>query len=108
VGRMDWGLVDGVLPPILSDGSGFTTVPPILSDGSGFTTVKEETWDIRVVVVVDSAGHGRCTRRFAQNARKNAKSLLNPEKTARYTARNAIQSARTKAVKRIDFVRPFL
>jgi len=57
------------------------------------------------VVAVDMAGdHERCTRRFAQNARKNARSLLSPEMTVRYTARIAIQSARTKVVKRRDFV----
>jgi hypothetical protein len=61
------------------------------------------------VVAVDTAeGHGRCIRRFAQNVRKNAKSLLNPEMTVRYTARIAIQSARTKVVKRRDFVSFFL
>jgi hypothetical protein len=63
--------------------------------------LKEETWDIKVVVV-DSAGRGRCTRQFARNARKSAKSRLNPEMIVRYTARNVIQSARTKVVKRRD------
>jgi len=59
---------------------------------------QEVTWDIKKVAAVDTAeGHGRCTRRFAQNVRKNAKSLLNPGMTVRYTARIAIQSARTKA-----------
>lgn len=58
---------------------------------------KEATWDMKKVAAVDTAeGHGRCTRRFAQSVRKNAKSLLNPEMTVRYTARIAIQSARTK------------
>jgi hypothetical protein len=66
---------------------------------------KEVTWHINKVVAVDTAqGHGRCTRRFAQTVRKNAKSLLNPEMTVRYTARIAIQNARAKAVKRRDFV----
>jgi hypothetical protein len=60
------------------------------------------------VVVVDMVGHGRCTRQFARSAKKSAKSRLNPEMTVRYTARIVIQSARTKAVKRRDFVRPFL
>jgi len=55
-------------------------------------------------VVVDSAGHGRCTRQFARSARKSAKSRLNPEMIVRYTAGIAIQSARKKAVKRRDFV----
>lgn len=70
---------------------------------------KEVTWDIKKAVAVDTAeGHERCTKRFAQNARKNAKSLLNPEMTVLYTARIAFQSARTKVVKKRDFVRPFL
>jgi len=69
---------------------------------------KEVTWHINKVVAVDTAElHERCTRRFAQNARKNAKSLLNPEMTVRYTAGIAIQSARTKVVKRRDFVSLF-
>ena len=51
--------------------------------------------------------HGRCTRRFAQNARKNAKSLLSLERTVRYTAGIVIQSVRTKAVKRRDLIRLF-
>jgi len=49
-------------------------------------------------------GQGRCTRRFAQNARKNVKSLLNLEMTVRYIAGIVIQSVRTQAVKRGDFV----
>jgi len=74
--------------------------PIIISSGTKiFSKAKKEaTWDIKKVAAVDTAeGHGRCTRRFAQNVRKNAKSLLNPEMTAQYTARIAIQSARTKA-----------
>ncbi|KPK41181.1 MAG: hypothetical protein AMJ78_06250, partial [Omnitrophica WOR_2 bacterium SM23_29] len=72
-------------------------------------TKKEVKWDISKVAAVDTAeGRERCTRRFAQNVRKNAKSLLNPEMTVRYTARIAIQSARTKVVKRRDFVSLFL
>jgi hypothetical protein len=57
--------------------------------------------------MVGSAGHGRCIKRLAQNVKKNAKSLLNPEKTVRYTARIVIQSVRTKAVKRRDEERGF-
>jgi hypothetical protein len=48
---------------------------------------------------VASAGRGKCTKRFALNARKNAKSLLNREKTVRSIARIVFQSVRTKAVK---------
>jgi len=70
---------------------------------------KEVTWDINQVAAVDTAElHERCTRQFVRSVRKSAKSLLNLEMTVRYTARIAIQSARTKAVKRRDFVRPFL
>ena len=43
-------------------------------------------------------GRGKCTRLRAQNVRKSVKSLLNLEKAVRYTARIAIQSARTKPV----------
>jgi len=59
------------------------------------------TWEIKNLAVED---YGRCTKRFAQNARRNAKSLLNPKKTVQYIARIAFQSVRTKGVKRIDFV----
>jgi len=41
----------------------------------------------------------RCTRRFAKNARRNVKFLLNLAETVPYTARIAFQSARTKIVK---------
>ena len=43
---------------------------------------------------------GKCTRRFAQNARKNAKSRLNLGIIVLYTARIVIQSVRTKVVKK--------
>ncbi len=60
---------------------------------------KEVTWHINKAAAVDTAELlGRCTRRFAQNVKKNAKSLLNPEMTVRYTAGIAFQNARTKAV----------
>ena len=49
-------------------------------------------------VVVDLAGHARCTRQFARSARKSVKSRLNPEMIVLYTARIVILSARTKAV----------
>jgi hypothetical protein len=52
------------------------------------------------VVAVDSAGLGKCTKQFAPSARKNVKFLSNPEMIVRYTARNVIPSARTKAVKK--------
>jgi hypothetical protein len=45
-------------------------------------------------------GLGKCTRQFAQNAKKNAKCLLNPEKAAGlYYVKNVIKRARVKAVK---------
>jgi inner membrane protein involved in colicin E2 resistance len=73
-------------------------------------TKKEITWDLMIeVVAVDSAeGHGRCTRQFARNVRKNAKSLLSPVMTVRYTARTVFQSVKTKVVKRRNFVSLFL
>jgi len=65
---------------------------------------KEVAWDIKKVVAVDSAeGRGRCTRRFVQTVRKNAKSLSNPGMTVRYTAEIVSQSVRAKAVKRRGF-----
>jgi len=45
------------------------------------------------------AGQGRCTRRFAQSARKSVKYLLSPEKTVRYIARTVFLNAKTAAGK---------
>ena len=56
--------------------------------------------DTVVDTAVDSAEvRRRCTKRLALNVKRNAKFLLNPEVTVRYTARIAFQSARTTAVK---------
>jgi hypothetical protein len=74
----------------------------------GFAIAKEEAWDIKVVVVVDLAGQGKCTKQFARNVRKSAKFLLNPEMIVRYIVRIVIQSARTKAVKYNKIVRGLL
>ncbi len=63
---------------------------------------KEATWHMDKVV--DMAVRERCTRRHAQNVKKSAKSLLSRAATVRYTAGNAFQSARTKGVKRRDYV----
>jgi hypothetical protein len=61
---------------------------------------KEEAWHINKVVAADSvAVPGRCTRRFAENVKKNAKCLLNPEKIVRYIAKIVIPNVKTKAVK---------
>jgi hypothetical protein len=50
--------------------------------------------------VVDLVVLGKCLRQFAQNAKRNAKCLLNPEKAAnRYCAESVIRRARVKAVK---------
>ena len=56
---------------------------------------------IKVVVaaVAGSAGQGKCTKRLAQTARKNAKSLSNREMTVPYIARTVFRSARTKDAK---------
>lgn len=59
---------------------------------------KEAAWGINQAAADLAQGQRRCTRLRVQNARKSAKSLLNPEKTVRYTVRIVIQSARTKAV----------
>ena len=59
----------------------------------------EVIWGIKAAAGDMTELQNRCTRRFVPNAKKNAKSLLNPEKTVRYTARIVFPSARTKAVK---------
>lgn len=53
------------------------------------------SWGIKVadLVVVQE----RCTKLFVRNAKRNAKSLLSPGKSVRYTARNAFQSVRIAA-----------
>ena len=49
--------------------------------------------------VVGMAGvRERCTRRHAQNVKKNAKSLLNPTKTVQYTAGSVFRNAKIVAV----------
>ncbi len=49
--------------------------------------------------VVGMAGvRERCTRRHAQNVKKNAKSLLSPAETVLYTARSAFPSVEIVAV----------
>jgi hypothetical protein len=40
----------------------------------------------------------RCTRRHAQNVKKNAKSLLNPAETVPYTARSVFRNAEIATV----------
>ena len=72
------------------------------ADRPVFAIAKEEAWGIRVVGSVD---RGRCTRLFVRNVKKSAKSRLNQEKIVRYIARTAIQSVKTKDVKRKDFVK---
>jgi hypothetical protein len=58
---------------------------------------KEDVWHISKVVDLVQ-GLGRCIRLSAVNAKKNAKYLLNPEKTVRYTVKNVILNVKTKAV----------
>ena len=58
--------------------------------------------------MVDTAeDHGRCIKLFAQSVIKNVAFLLSPAEIGRSTVRIAFQSARKKAVKRIDFVSLF-
>jgi hypothetical protein len=63
---------------------------------------KEETWGIKVAVVL-AAGlavvHEKCTKRFAQIAKRNVKFLLSLEMTVQCIAGIVFQSARIKAVK---------
>jgi hypothetical protein len=47
------------------------------------------TWEKDKVVVDSTERRERCTRRFAQTVRKNARSLSNPAETVQYTARSA-------------------
>jgi hypothetical protein len=47
----------------------------------------------------DTAGHVKCTRPSARIAKRNAKSLLSPEKTARFIAGIVFQNAKIAAVK---------
>jgi len=60
---------------------------------------KEVTWDINKVEADSTEAREKCTRRLAQNAKKNAKFLSSQAVTVRYTARTAFQSAKAKAVK---------
>jgi hypothetical protein len=60
---------------------------------------KEERWRIKVAVVV-SVVLGKCTRRFAQSAKKNAKFLLNLEKAEDlFYAGNVTVRVKVRAVK---------
>ena len=77
-------------------------------------TKKEIQWDINKAVVVDTAmaedtavDRRRCTKRFAQTARKNALSRLSQAETVRFTARNASQSVKIAGVneQRLTFAR---
>jgi hypothetical protein len=62
---------------------------------------KEEVpWLFKVDKVDMTGDHERCTKRFAQNARKNAKSLLNPVGIVRFTAKSATQREKIAVVKR--------
>ena len=65
----------------------------------GGYTNKEEAWDFRTVVD-SAAGPGKCTRRPARTAKRNARSLLNPAKTVPSIARNVSPSTRTAAGKK--------
>ena len=49
---------------------------------------KETTWHLDKMMGMAGVRE-RCTRRHAQNVKKNAKSLLNPAETVLYTARSA-------------------
>jgi hypothetical protein len=48
--------------------------------------------------VVMTEDHGKCTKLFVRIAKKNVKSLLNPGKTVRFTARTVFQSIKMVVV----------
>jgi hypothetical protein len=61
-------------------------------------TGKEERWRTKVAVVLVVLG--KCTRRFAQSAKKNAKFLSNLEKAeGLFYAESVMQRVRVRAVK---------
>jgi cobalamin biosynthesis Mg chelatase CobN len=62
-------------------------------------TKREVVWHTNMAGVDLAQVHEKCTRQLAQNAKRNAKFLLNQGKTVRYIARIVFQSARTKDVK---------
>jgi hypothetical protein len=57
---------------------------------------KEAAWLFKVDL---TAVRGRCTRQFVQIVKKSVTFLSSPEETARFTAKNATQSAKIAAVK---------
>jgi hypothetical protein len=68
--------------------------------------LKGATWDIKVVVAVDLAAvaQGKCSRRLARNAKRNAKFLSSLAKTVRSIARTVSQSAKIAVARTLDFV----
>jgi len=60
---------------------------------------KEATWRFKEAVTDLIEDQGRCIKQLVLSARRNAKFLSSLEKIAQYTAKIAIQSAKTKAVK---------
>ncbi len=55
------------------------------------------------MVVVSAAGREKCTRQFVQNARRNARCLLNPAETDQFTAKIATQNAKIPAGRYLNF-----
>ena len=67
--------------------------------------LKGATWDIKVVVVdLAAVVQKKCSRRLAQNAKRNAKFLLNLAKTVRSIARTVSQSAKIAVARTLNFV----
>jgi|GEM_PF-6925886 len=60
---------------------------------------KEATWHLDEMVGMAGVRE-RCTRRHAQNVKKNVKSLLNLAETVPYTVRSVFRSAEIVAVHR--------
>ena len=57
------------------------------------------TWDIKVVEEDSTEAREKCIKQLAQNVRRNVKFHSNRAETVRYTAGNAFQSVKAKAVK---------
>ena len=56
---------------------------------------KELTWVFKVAV--DLVVRRKCSRQFARDVKRNAKSLLDPAETVRFTAKSVSQNAKKKS-----------
>lgn len=70
-------------------------------DGTGLARaeIKGVVWDFRMAEAGSAEGRERCIKRFARNAKRNAKFLSSRAQIVRYIAKNVSQSVKTAAVK---------